>query len=224
MTFPKLGPPSNLSKQNYANELQKHLCNATASLLKYTFIQSFHGFLYCEILSGRSAAQVCKSLLHTTWIKLLPLAPLNFACPYTSVFHGMQHQKALFFFVKKTKNSLKFTMFKYNDLQGIAGFFSGNAQVLKFIISQARMKQKNSTFHLCNYFLSISLFFHGRFHCTTKKMATLYRLWIQQHNFIAKIYSKLSIFKFWRKINFISEFTHSSNSQQSCWRYTFLSL
>lgn len=49
-------------------------------------------------------------------------------------------------------------MFKYNDLQGIAGFFSGNAQVLKFIISQARMNQKNSTFHLRNYFLSISVF------------------------------------------------------------------
>lgn len=49
-------------------------------------------------------------------------------------------------------------MFKYNDLQGIAGFFSGNAQELKFIISQARMNQKNSTFHLRNYFLSISVF------------------------------------------------------------------
>lgn len=79
MTFPKLGPPSNLSKQNYANELQKHLCNATASLLKYTFIQSFHTFLYWGILSGCSAAQVSKALLHTTGIKLLPLAPLNFA-------------------------------------------------------------------------------------------------------------------------------------------------
>lgn len=33
-------------------------------------------------------------------------------------------------------------MFKYNDLQGIAGFFSGNAQVVKFIISQARTNQK----------------------------------------------------------------------------------
>lgn len=133
-------------------------------------------------------------------------------------------KKQCFSLSKKTKNSLKFAMFKYNDLQGIAGFFSGNAQVLKFIISQARMNQKNSTFHSRNYFLSISLFFHGRFHCTTKKMATLYRLWIQQHNFIAKIYSKLSTFKFWRKINFISEFTHSSNSQQSCWRYKFLPL
>jgi len=79
MTFPKLGPPSNLSKQNYANELQKHLCNATASLLKYTFVQSFHRLLYCELLSGRSAAQVFKSPLHTAGIKLLPLAPRHFA-------------------------------------------------------------------------------------------------------------------------------------------------
>lgn len=47
---------------------------------------------------------------------------------------------------------MKFAMFKYNDLQGIAGFFSGNVPVLKFIISQARMNQKNSTFHLHNYF------------------------------------------------------------------------
>lgn len=145
--------------------------------------------------------------------------PIHFSVPWYATPKG-----TVLLCQKKTKNSLKFTMFKYNDLQGIAGFFSGNAQVLKFIISQARMNQKNSTFHLRNYFLSISLFFHGRFHCTTKKMATLYRLWIQQHNFIAKIYSKLSIFKFWRKINFISEFTHSSNSQQSCWRYKFLSL
>lgn len=103
MTFPKGGTTYDLSKQNHANELQKHLCNATASLLKYTFIQSFHTFLYWEILSGCSAAQDCKSLLHTTWIKLLPLAPLSFAWPYTSVFHDMQHQKALFFFVQETK-------------------------------------------------------------------------------------------------------------------------
>lgn len=146
----------------------------TASLLKYTFIQSFHIFLYCEILSGCSAAQVSKSLLHTTWIKLLPLAPLNFAWQHTSVFHDMQHQKALFFLSKK-QNSLKITMFKYNDLQGIAGFFR-QCPSLRIYHKPSKDEPKVSTFQLVNYFLSNSPFFHERFYCTAKKMATLYRL------------------------------------------------
>lgn len=75
------------------------------------------------------------------------------------------------------------------------------SQSEKFIVSQARMNQK--FLYLLLVLLFPFQFSMKRFYCTAKKMATLYRLGTQQqHKFIAKIYSKPSIFKFWRKINF----------------------
>lgn len=219
MTFPKLGPPSNPSKQNYANELQKHLCNVTASLLTYTFAHSSHspglgnplgmqrrtGLQISPTHHGNKTVATCTSQFCLT---------IHFSVPWYATPKGTG------FLCPKNQNSFKFAMFKYNDLQGIVAFFR---QCPSFRIyhkpsKDEQQQQQKSTFHVCKCFLSNSLVFHGRFYCTAKKMATLYRLWIQQHNFIAKIYSKLSIFKFWRKINVISEFTHSNNSWQSCWR------